>query len=64
MPATDLLVEHYQNYEVIWNGERGRTNFFQNEMPYDAPDQAAWQSPTGMGYTSYKVCDDVQSDQA
>ena len=40
--AYGLFVEHYQKYEVIWNGERGRTIFFQNEMPYDPPDQAAW----------------------
>lgn len=29
--ATGLFVEHYQKYEVIWNGNRGRTIFFQNE---------------------------------
>ena len=40
--ATGLFVEHYQKYEVIWNGERGRTIFFQNEKPYDVPNQAAW----------------------
>lgn len=39
--ATGLFVEHYQQYEVIWNGERGRTVFFQNEKPYDVPDQAS-----------------------
>ena len=41
--ATGLFVEHYQQYNVIWNGERGRTVFFQNELPYDPPNQAAWQ---------------------
>ncbi|HEX7202347.1 MAG TPA: adenylyl cyclase, partial [Arthrobacter sp.] len=41
--ATGLFVEHYQEYNVIWNGENGRTVFFQNELPYDAPNQAAWQ---------------------
>ena len=34
--AYGLFVEHYQRYKVIWNGERGRTIFFQNELPYDA----------------------------
>ncbi|GMA86460.1 hypothetical protein GCM10025868_17100 [Angustibacter aerolatus] len=29
--ATGLFVEHYQGYNVVWNGERGRTIFFQNE---------------------------------
>ena len=37
-----LFVEHYQKYEVIWNGNGGETYFYQNEMPYDPPNQAAW----------------------
>jgi hypothetical protein len=57
--ATGLFVEHYQKYEVIWNGNRGRTIFFQNEKPYDVPNQAAWVSPTGQGYAAYKVADSV-----
>ena len=28
-----LFVEHYQQYQVIWNGSGGRTYFFQNEIP-------------------------------
>ena len=36
--ATGLFVEHFQKYDVIWNGENGKTIFFQNEMPYDAPE--------------------------
>ena len=40
--AYGLFTEHYQRYEVIWNGERGTVVFFQNEMPYDPPNQAAW----------------------
>ncbi len=40
--ATGLFVEHYQKTEVVWNGEHGRVVFFQNEMPYDPPSQAAW----------------------
>jgi hypothetical protein len=40
--ATGLFVEHYQRYEVIWNGEDGETIMFQNEMPYDPPNQAAY----------------------
>jgi hypothetical protein len=31
--ATGLFVEHCQQYNVIWNGEDGRTVFFQNELP-------------------------------
>ncbi len=40
--ATGLFVEHYQNYDVQWFGNGGETIFFQNEMPYDPPNQAAW----------------------
>ncbi|WP_328474853.1 discoidin domain-containing protein [Actinoplanes sp. NBC_00393] len=57
--ATGLFVEHYQKYEVIWNGNRGRTIFFQNEKPYDVPNQAAWIGPRGNGYAAYKVADNV-----
>jgi hypothetical protein len=61
--ATGLFVEHYQRNEVIWNGERGRTVFFQNEMPYDAPDQAAWQHDGILGYAAYKVGDGVRTHE-
>ncbi|GAB7045894.1 discoidin domain-containing protein [Catenuloplanes indicus JCM 9534] len=57
--ATGLFVEHYQKYEVIWNGNRGKTIFFQNEKPYDVPNQAAWIGPRGNGYAAYKVADTV-----
>jgi hypothetical protein len=30
-----LFVEHYQQYQTIWNGNGGRTYFYQNELPYD-----------------------------
>ena len=36
--ATGLFSEHFQKENVIWSGERGRTVFFQNELPYDAPE--------------------------
>ncbi len=62
--ATGLFVEHYQKYNVIWNGERGRTVFFQNELPYDAPNQAAWQHGGIDGYAAYKVADSVKTHEA
>ncbi|MEU8234592.1 discoidin domain-containing protein [Actinoplanes sp. NPDC048967] len=61
--ATGLFVEHYQKYEVIWNGNRGKTIFFQNEKPYDVPNQAAWIGPRGNGYAAYKVADSVTDHQ-
>ncbi|MEU6389414.1 coagulation factor 5/8 type domain-containing protein [Streptomyces sp. NPDC046939] len=59
-----LFVEHYQEYEVLWNGERGRTYFFQNEMPYDPPNQAAWMNGSTKGYAAYKVSDAVTTHEA
>lgn len=61
--ATGLFVEHFQKYNVIWNGERGKTVFFQNELPYDAPDQAAWQHDGTLGYAAYKVADTVKTHE-
>ena len=62
--AYGLFVEHYQRYQTIWNGERGRTVFYQSELPYDPPSQAAWSSPTGKGWASYKVDDRVRGHEA
>jgi len=39
-----LFVEHYQRDEVRLERRERRTIFFQNEMPYDVPDQASWMS--------------------
>ncbi|MFI2752172.1 adenylyl cyclase [Cellulomonas sp. P22] len=61
--ATGLFVEHYQQFNVIWNGERGRTVFFQNELPYDAPNQAAWQHDGVLGWAAYKVSDKVRQHE-
>ncbi|MBK6872257.1 MAG: adenylyl cyclase [Kineosporiaceae bacterium] len=61
--ATGLFVEHYQKYNVIWNGEYGRTVFFQNELPYDAPNQAAWQHDGVLGWAGYKVAAGVKNHE-
>jgi hypothetical protein len=54
-----LFAEHFQKFEVLWNGENGRTVFFQNEMPYDPPNQAAWTHDGILGWAAYKVADSV-----
>lgn len=60
--AYGLFVEHYQKYEVIWNGNGGTDIFFQNEMPYDPPSQAAWMEAPGVdGWAAFKVGDNVTS---
>ena len=58
--ATGLFVEHFQKYNVIWNGDRGRTIMFQNELPYDPPNQAAYRHDGVNGYAAYKVADSVR----
>jgi hypothetical protein len=55
-----LFVEHFQKFNVVWNGENGRTVFFQNEMPYDPPNQAAWTHDGILGWAAYKVADSVE----
>ena len=62
--ATGLFVEHYRGIEVLWNGENGRTLFFQNEMPYDVPRQKDWMSGTHPGVAAYKVADGVRHHEA
>jgi hypothetical protein len=60
--AYGLFVEHYQKYNVIWNGNAGTDVFFQNEMPYDVPNQAAWMSAPGVdGWAAFKVTSNVTS---
>jgi hypothetical protein len=58
--AYGLFVEHYQKHEVIWNGQNGEDVFFQNEMPYDPPNQSAWMSSaTTNGYAAFLVSPNV-----
>ncbi|MBL1087338.1 RICIN domain-containing protein [Streptomyces actinomycinicus] len=59
-----LFVEHFQKYQTVWNGNGGRTYFFQNEMPYDPPSQSSWMNGSTRGYAAYKVADSVTSHQA
>jgi hypothetical protein len=60
--AYGLFVEHYQKFEVIWNGNGGTVVFFQNEMPYDPPSQAAWnEAPGVLGWAAFKIPNRVTS---
>jgi len=59
--ALGLFVEHYEQTQVIWNGEGGTTIFFQNEMPYDPPSQAAWMNGSANGYPAFEVASNVRS---
>jgi hypothetical protein len=57
--ATGLFVEHFQQHNLIWNGENGTTILFQNELPYDPPTQADWMNGSVEGWAAYKVSDQV-----
>ena len=58
--AYGLFIEHYQKYEVLWLGNGGTDIFFQNEMPYDPPSQAAWMEAPGVdGWAAFKVANQV-----
>jgi hypothetical protein len=60
--AYGLAVEHYQKYEVIWSGQNGTDIFFQNELPYDPPSQAAWMATHIQdGYPAFLVTPNVTS---
>jgi Pectate lyase superfamily protein len=60
--AYGLAVEHYLKDNVVWNGQGGEVIFFQNEMPYEVPSQAAWMSsPTTDGYPAFAIGSKVTS---
>ena len=60
-----LFVEHFNEYQTLWNGENGKVYFYQTEFPYDVPNQEAWMSNDGTvnGYASYKVGDTVKNHE-
>jgi hypothetical protein len=59
-----LFVEHYHEYQTLWNGNGGKVYFYQCEIPYDVPDQASWTSGNGDGFAAYKVADTVKTHEA
>jgi hypothetical protein len=61
--VSGLFVEHYQEHQVFWSGNRGRVTFYQSEVPYDPPDQAAYRHEGRDGWASYKVADGVSDHE-
>ncbi len=60
-----LFVEHYQEFQVLWNGNGGRVYFYQSEIPYDPPDQPSYTSAPGVnGWASYKLAAGVTTHEA
>ncbi|WP_203057164.1 coagulation factor 5/8 type domain-containing protein [Robertkochia sediminum] len=59
-----LFNEHFQSYQTLWNGEYGRTYFYQSEIPYDPPNLEVWNDNGKPGFASYKVAGHVHHHQA
>jgi hypothetical protein len=59
-----LFVEHFQEFQTMWNGEGGRVYFYQSELPYDPPSPDLWTHAGVAGYASYKVADGVKTHEA
>lgn len=61
-----LMVEHFHEYQTVWNGENGKVYMYQSEIPYDVPSQSVWMSHDGKmeGYASFYVAEDVQKFEA
>ena len=61
-----LMVEHFHEYQTVWNGENGKVYMYQSEIPYDVPNQSVWMSHDGEmeGYASFYVAEDVQKFEA
>lgn len=62
--AYGLFVEHFEEYQTLWNGNGGRVYFYQSEIPYDVPNQSSWTHDGVKGYASYKVADTVTTHDA
>jgi hypothetical protein len=61
--ANGLFVEHFQQYNSVWNGDGGATILYQNELPYDPPTQADWMHDGVEGWAGYKVGDQVSTHE-
>ena len=59
--AYGLFVEHFEQFQTLWNGNGGSVYFYQSECPYDVPSQATWTQNGENGYPSYKVSSGVTS---
>ena len=59
-----LFVEHFEEFQTLWNGEGGHVYFYQSEMPYDPPSQDQWTHDGVNGYASYKVAAGVTTHEA
>jgi hypothetical protein len=49
------MVEHNQQHNTVWNGNNGQMYFYQNELPYDVPNQAAFKDGGKNGWSALFV---------
>ena len=62
--AYGLAVEHFQKNETVWNGQGGTVVVYQNENPYEVPNQASWMAtPTRNGYPAFYIPSGVTTFQ-
>lgn len=54
-----LMVEHFQKYQTVWNGNNGKCYMYQSELPYDIISQSVWNASGSYGYADYKVASTV-----
>ena len=59
-----LFVEHCQARQTIWNGNHGRTFFYQCELPYDPPSREQWSDRGRDGFAAYVVGEAVTHHEA
>jgi hypothetical protein len=59
-----VFSEHFEKYDVLWNGNNGSCYYLQNEMAYDVPNQASWMDGSSLGFSAYKVAPTVTNHQA
>ncbi|SNS92880.1 hypothetical protein SAMN06309944_1403 [Micrococcales bacterium KH10] len=59
--ALGLFAEHFQRNQVEWNGQNGRTIFFQAELPYEVESQAQFKDGNRNGFAAYRVAPEVTS---
>ncbi|MCE3043780.1 hypothetical protein [Legionella sp. 16cNR16C] len=60
----NLMSEHFEKYNVVWNGNGGIMYEFQSEPAYDVPSQQEWMDGNINGYAVYKVGSNVTTHTA
>lgn len=56
-------IEHYRKQQVVWNGDAGRTIFFQSEPAHDALTQTYRMNGSEKGYAYYEVAPSVRTHE-